>query len=546
MSNGIQKKLRYFFLSLEEKIYKCESPTCLYPFERFMFKSLTDGTVYYYEEVMPDGKRELFFRVPLDEQSNGPPSNPLQTDLFCDNQQNPNIEEYGDFSDLFNDLDDIDFDTGQPKVPTTASNPDHLEFLDEIDLTTNSINASHSTNDIDSIIDEILNESPAQHNAIDSMPSTSTQSPSLPSMPQNQSPAQSAKPSTEKPKLSKCIQHMEKVKKAQSRKKTSEKSKQSFTEAILEARKNQTMTQNDSASAIQQQTENQQMARKRLQLVQFQRSNSPASMLTSTSNLRPIELARRLSTLKSLNIKSRFLQQYMKTKEDNLFGAEAEFVSQVEKKVEQAVTSSNVSMNDGLPPLDANLMNAPMDPPNSTTILKKSSSTNKSTPRKSTKKDCDEEKKGGTSRSKKANSVESAATTPSTATVPTKRKYVRKNQTAVPCSTSTENVDLSKEASIDTEPKKNARKRKATPTDNDDKAVGKGNNENIGPIKRQRNSKCAQISKTEQNDDDKTKPKRGRTPKLKINPMAVQHQKQQQPSSSKVIDLTDTIDLSGK
>lgn len=308
MSKGLQKKLRYFFLSLEEKIYKCENSTCLYPFSRFIFKSLIDNSVYYYEEVL-DGRRELFFRVPLYDQNDGQLSNPLGTQMFCDNQRNPNIEDYNcDFSDLFSDFDGIDeAESSQTNVPASADNPDALEFLDEFNVTTANSVAGHGTNenDIDRLIDDILNESPMQCNPKEPLPSTSAHRSALPT----------PKPKP-KPKLVKCIQHLEKAKKAQGRKKASDKSKQSFTAAILEARKNQAKVQDSSASTKPQSKPTQtpyQMLKSK------QKSNSSAAFSKSTNNLRPSELARTFSTLKSLNTNSQFLQQYMKSKEENFF-----------------------------------------------------------------------------------------------------------------------------------------------------------------------------------------------------------------------------------
>lgn len=88
---------------MEEAIYKCAGSSCLYPHQRYVFKSLRDESVYYYEEVL-DGGREVIFRVPLDNQPIYQSKNPLSTKLFCDSQRNPDIESYdSDFSNLFDD-----------------------------------------------------------------------------------------------------------------------------------------------------------------------------------------------------------------------------------------------------------------------------------------------------------------------------------------------------------------------------------------------------------------------------------------------------------
>lgn len=51
LSLGYEKKLRYFFLNLDEAIWKCSSATCLYPFENFRFKNFTEDKVYMYERI---------------------------------------------------------------------------------------------------------------------------------------------------------------------------------------------------------------------------------------------------------------------------------------------------------------------------------------------------------------------------------------------------------------------------------------------------------------------------------------------------------------
>ncbi|XP_059608988.1 SUMO-specific isopeptidase USPL1-like [Phlebotomus argentipes] len=41
--------LRFMFVNEEEAVFKCESSDCLYPFREFIFKNITDNTVYRYQ-----------------------------------------------------------------------------------------------------------------------------------------------------------------------------------------------------------------------------------------------------------------------------------------------------------------------------------------------------------------------------------------------------------------------------------------------------------------------------------------------------------------
>lgn len=57
--------MRFFYLNLEEAIYKCANGQCFYPFEQFRFKNVKDNTVYFYEEV-EDSSKSVFLKVNLD------------------------------------------------------------------------------------------------------------------------------------------------------------------------------------------------------------------------------------------------------------------------------------------------------------------------------------------------------------------------------------------------------------------------------------------------------------------------------------------------
>lgn len=288
--------MRFFYLSLEEAIYKCENATCFYPFEHFTFKRLSDNKLYYYEEIQDNG-REVFLRVPLDGQGINESINPLSTKLFCDSQRNPDIENYDcDFSDLFDDNYFEEAPETQKPSTSVAENPDFLEFLDvgmeqRTDVTNDKV---LEDNGINGIIDKMLIDSPLK----------------------NTSTTNSAKTKCSKPKpvakLSKCIKHIEKAKNSKSPHK-SEKPPKTFAAALKKVRTGQ----NQSVSEIPV-VKCESEIKTELKPNEIKRV---VSMIKSTSKLRPTELA---NTLKSIDISttSNFLRQYMKTKENQLFSDE--------------------------------------------------------------------------------------------------------------------------------------------------------------------------------------------------------------------------------
>lgn len=502
---------------------------------------MVDNSVYYYEEVVDEGGRELFFRVPMDRQNDFQSSNPLSSQLFCDNQRNPSIEDYSfDFSDLFNDIDTDVMEPTPSKLPSSTENPDALEFLDEINI----INTSHGQNENEIGIDDIFNESPVKR------------SPNKPMSPQpstsrSQFTTQNANSGTskEKPKLLKCIKHLDKVKKAQSRK-TSEKSKQPFTTAILNARKKQTKVQNDSAATNEDGSESQQTSKQKPNTIS--KRSSTAGFLKSANNLRPIELARTLSTLKSLNTSSQFLQQYMKVKEEKLFAdeLEPEQTNQMKSGSEKTVTTSKPN-NDLENPNQKPIADS-MGPPISNTVLKNPNTTKRPAPRNSvkneaspaavpTQKDGEIKKKERKPRTKKQNNVENVgvdigikkeqhdvetepangATVIATKKVVTaKRKPVNANYSTESCSTSTETMDQNNEVVVKTEPKKYSRKRKSVSVDGGETiSIEKGAKEATVPAKRQRKPK---ENKNDKSNNEETKPKRSRATKTKNNPIKLE------------------------
>lgn len=267
-----------------------------------MFKSLIDNSVYYYEEVI-DGGREAYLRVPLDEHNKYEHQNPIATDFFCDSQRNPNIEDYSfDFSDLFDD-----FEPEQkplPKSSTDIENPDSLEFLDEIapQLQTTDFSASYVLNEngIDSIINNILDESPMKNSPIEST--------------DNSQKTNKPKPEA---KLSKCMKHIERVKNAKNQK-TREKS--AFATAIRKARKSQAKASSDVTTIISN-LDYESQTQPQLQPQQQKKPGAMESLLKSANYLRPTELAEKLGSL-DLTVNSNFLRNYMKVKEEKEFPVE--------------------------------------------------------------------------------------------------------------------------------------------------------------------------------------------------------------------------------
>lgn len=290
----MDKKLRYFYLSLEEAIYKCENSTCLYPFDHFIFKRLSDNKVYYYEEIIENGGREVFLRVPLDGQSINHSKNPLSTKLFSDSQRNPDIESYDcDFSDLFDDIDIEPAPESQKPSTSTVENPDFLEFLDDV-MPSSCNDKVLDDNGINGMIDNMLRDSPLKSITPTKVEKTERSTP-LPEV-----------------TLSKCIKHIEKKKNLKNYK-ISEKSQQTFESALKKVRTGQaqmpTMTSVKPESTIQTKLKPKEISQ-------------VASMIKSTSNFRPTELANRLKSMDISKTSSSFLRQYMQTKENQLFSDE--------------------------------------------------------------------------------------------------------------------------------------------------------------------------------------------------------------------------------
>lgn len=306
-SKGIDNKLRYYYISLDEAIYKCAGAKCLYPFDKFIFKNLKDNSVYYYEEVFDGG--ELMFRVSLEGKGGYQSTNPLSTELSCDSQRNPDIESYNDydFSDLFNA-----FETEakpQPDFKSNGENPDFSEFCDETAMT--------SKVDTDKMLDE---------NGIDNMITNlsnvkkETSIEKLPSGKLAKSAGKVAKSAGKnkiktEAKLTKCIQHIEKAK--NSKKKANEKPPNTFMMAVRKARKSQSTGKNDllpvkmESKPIKEESMQIPLKKEIPKIEKSKQSNSKSTLsndllnlaLKDTSKMRPTELAKKLNSMDLSSIK---------------------------------------------------------------------------------------------------------------------------------------------------------------------------------------------------------------------------------------------------
>lgn len=349
----MDNKLCYYYISLEEAIYKCARSTCLYPFERFIFKSLVDNSEYYYEEVI-DGEREAYLRIPLDGQKLYESKNPISTKLFCDSQRNPDIESY-DFSDFLDDFDIDSVPNEETTTDTSAVNTDFLEFLDDIEPKANDTNTDKVSDeyDIDNILHGILNESAVEDNS-----KIENDKPSS-------SPIKAESPVKQNAKLSKTIEHIQKVKNAKSIKKRT-KAPETFTQAMMKARADQAKlkihqedeeskeivlsgksknpnktsdllrtklasvikakavhkTEIDKSKGKKSQKKNETEVSQNIEDKQPSKNITMVNLKTalkSTNVIRPTALAKNLIAMDLTKINSNFLRQYMKAKEDKMF-----------------------------------------------------------------------------------------------------------------------------------------------------------------------------------------------------------------------------------
>lgn len=284
--------LRYFYLSLEEAIYKCGNSKCLYPFHHFVFKNLTDKTVYYYEEV-EDGTNDIMLKVSMGEQNKYKSANPMRTELFSESQHNPDIESY-DF-DIFDFMNDSAPAPSTSKATTTKPNDHFLDFLDEIPTTSANDNENNlDASGVDSFIDNLLNSTPSTSTII------------WPSQ-------QNSPPRTEELKLSKAVKHIEKVK--ERKKMKEEKPQETFLQRVRKTRAAQSTN-------------------KRKQTV----AEKINTLVSTAQNLRPSQFVNQLKSLDLKNSNSSFLRTLVKVKQDSKSEAPS---SNVEVKNEP-INASNV------------------------------------------------------------------------------------------------------------------------------------------------------------------------------------------------------------
>lgn len=59
MRIGTQRFLKYFYVNIDEAVYKCESTACLYPFRNFKYKNYVDRTIFRYERITETGESNL-------------------------------------------------------------------------------------------------------------------------------------------------------------------------------------------------------------------------------------------------------------------------------------------------------------------------------------------------------------------------------------------------------------------------------------------------------------------------------------------------------
>lgn len=140
-SSNERNYLRFFFVNLDEAIYKCSSPKCLYPFKDFKFKNFKERNFYIYKPIELDVKDlevnehqfDIIDSIPADIAAyfyDEKDTNPFSTETCTQNQFNANIDEF-DF-DFSANLFDETIPTSQ-NSNNSQSDFDHIDaFLDEI------------------------------------------------------------------------------------------------------------------------------------------------------------------------------------------------------------------------------------------------------------------------------------------------------------------------------------------------------------------------------------------------------------------------------
>ncbi|XP_052860611.1 uncharacterized protein LOC128267750 [Anopheles cruzii] len=190
-----QYMVRYMYINLNEAIYKCEAPNCMYPFRNFKFKNYDDNTVYQYEEL--------------------PDHNHLDLDLLCSDFTPCSVSDsYGRVPEQSLDhFGPVDFNLDFPSTEPVAQHP----FANASKSLLTEPKSQDLANKFDvGLIDDILQ---------DLWPSKSTSTPPLSSttvlMPNREKQPSEEPKSTTKPnqptsgrKLEKCLKAVQQTNKS--------------------------------------------------------------------------------------------------------------------------------------------------------------------------------------------------------------------------------------------------------------------------------------------------------------------------------------------
>lgn len=134
-SNNEKNYLRFFFVNLDEAIYKCSSSKCLYPFKNFKFKNFKERSFYIYKPIesqseemqLKNDQFDIIDSIPADIASyfyNENETNPFATDTFTSNQMKaPNDDLNFDFLPSL-------FDSPLPSSQETNNTESYLNNLD--------------------------------------------------------------------------------------------------------------------------------------------------------------------------------------------------------------------------------------------------------------------------------------------------------------------------------------------------------------------------------------------------------------------------------
>lgn len=114
-SLGIENQLRYFYVNLDEALWKCSGATCLYPFDKFRFKNFANNTVYYYEKIA-DEATQPDAKVKKGDQQHGGTMSPLKSEVNGKQIKKSPVKKTEDLTKIethtnsSSSIDDFDFD----------------------------------------------------------------------------------------------------------------------------------------------------------------------------------------------------------------------------------------------------------------------------------------------------------------------------------------------------------------------------------------------------------------------------------------------------